>query len=570
MTSQGIKAHEEPLFKVLWGVDILEVPPYQRNFAWDEEQVGALWGDILRTSTGSDVYFLGSVVLVNTDHAGVYELLDGQQRFASLLLMLAAFRDVLKAERPQSDQIATIQSALTTMDMSGKHGHKMTDRLHLNYRDRSYFAKVVDDKATIPEPEFASHRLLKKAYEYFKGRIEGLVKEGQDPESLWETFRTAFTGRLYVIRIEVGDEVQAQMIFEALNSAGLDLTQADLIKNYLLRETAEHEREVAYKAWSSVADQVEESSQLTNFVRVYWNSGYSFARKDELYKQIKKEVKKPPLASGQVDVKAFLDDMKDEAQEWLTLQSSSLTGPGSDVEHANDDLRELRELGAVLIFVPVLALRKVYAADMATFARAVRWFRDFYVRYTIVGKKAANEVEEPYSRWAIKLRDGTFKADDVYQELSKLSPTDVEFEDAFRDLSVRTLKVGRVLLARINDAADPTNNITKTMSSGKRVHLEHIIPKSPEKWQVFLDAEGIKHEEVVHSIGNMTLLVGSRNIAISNSVFAKKQAEAYAQGKNVAPINETLAIAAKFGKTELKERQDWLASQARSVWTLTK
>lgn len=569
MTSQGINAHEEPLFKVLWGVDILEVPPYQRNFAWDEEQVGALWDDAFRTSRGSDVYFLGSVVLVKTKHAGVYELLDGQQRLASLLLMLAAFRDVLKDERPKSDQIATIQTALTRMDMSGRYGHKMTARLHLNHRDRTYFASVVGD-ASIPEPEFASHRLLKKAYEYFKGRIEKLVKEGQDPEALWESLRTAFTDRLYIIRIEVGDEVQAQMIFEALNSAGLDLTQADLIKNYLLRETPGHERDAAYKAWSSVADQIEESTHLTNFVRVYWNSAYSFARKDELYKRIKEGVKKPPLSSTQVDVKSFLTNMKNEAQEWIALQTSSLTGPGAETEQANDDLRELRELGAVLIFVPLLALRKVYAGDMATFARSVRWFRDFYVRYTIVGKKAANEVEEPYSRWAISLRNGTLKAEDVYDELVKLSPTDDEFEEAFRNLSVRTLKVGRVLLARINDAADPTNNITKTMSSGKRVHLEHIVPRSPEKWQVFLDAEGLKHEEVVHSIGNMTLLVGSRNISISNSEFGKKQRDAYAQGRNIAPINEELATAKQFGKAELEARKKWLASRARSVWTLHK
>lgn len=508
------------------------------------------------------------MVFVETDTSVVFEILDGQQRFASLSLLLAAIRDELKGRTPASEYIKNVQDTLTTMDLSGLFDHKETTRLHLNERDRDYFADIARYGNVAP-PKHSSHKLLKKAYEYFRAEIAKLVDtKGQDLEALWTSLVETFSERLYVIRIDVGDIVNAQMVFEALNSAGMDLTVADLIKNYLLREVPAASKDAAYKSWTAIADLVEDDSALTSFVRTYWNSAHEFARKDQLYKKLRETVVKPPLGPGKVDVSVFIKELQRESHEWATLQSASLTGPPVKVEPINEDLQDLRSMGAALVNVPLLALRAQYHSDLTSFGRAVRWFRDFYVRHTIVGKRAANEVELPYSQWAEKIRAGTMSLDELYDNLLRLAPNDEEFEANFKSLVVRTARVARLLLARINDAADPKNNITKTISTGGRTHLEHIVPQDPTKWQAFLDHEGMDHEEILNSIGNLTLLFGPKNIEISNDTFSDKQTKAYALGVNIAPINSKLATWKQFGATELGSRQEWLAKQALGVWTL--
>lgn len=562
----GVTAHEEKLLNLLWGPNLYEVPQYQRNFSWDVNEISELWNDLLRTATGSEAYFLGSMVFVKTDTSVVFEVLDGQQRFASLSLMLAAIRDVLKTKKPESLYIKNVQDTLTTMDLSGKFGHTETARLHLNERDQEYFEQIIKH-GTLPEAKFPSHVLLRKAYEFFVGKFE-METAATDPEVLWASFVTAFSERLYVIRIQVGDAVDAQMVFEALNSAGLDLTQADLIKNYLLREVPVAQKETAYKSWTATADAVETDANLTGFIRTFWNSGFGFSRKDQLYKKIRDTVKRPPVSTGQVEVLAFIKQMEEEAEEWLALLSASVTGPALLVEDINRDLADLRTMGATLVHVPLLALRIIHKDDPASFAKCVRWFRDFYVRHTIVGRRAANEVEGPYAEWASRIRKGEMSVAQIYEEMKKLSPTDDEFVANFEALQIKVHRVGRLLLARINDSADPENAITQTYSSGGKVHLEHIIPQNPEKWQSQLDAEGLEHETVVNSIGNLTLLVGPKNQKISNLTFDVKQEEAYAAAKNVAPINELLAKCQSFGKQELSDRAEFLASQALKTWTL--
>lgn len=568
MASGAITAHEEKLLNILWGPNLYEVPKYQRNYAWDSEQTSELWRDVLRTAQGTESYFLGSMVFVETDTSVVFEILDGQQRFASLSLMLAAVRDELKDRKDGSAYLKNIQDTLTTMDLSGRFGHKETTRLHLNERDLSYFEGIVG-LGSISTPKYSSHRLIKKAYDYYRTQVAELVdQKGQDLEALWTTFVEAFSERLYVIRIDVGDIVNAQMVFEALNSAGLDLTVADLIKNYILREVPQSSRDAAYKSWTAIADLVEDDAALTSFIRTYWNSAHEFARKDQLYKKLRDRVSKPPLSSGQVDVSAFIKEMQQESQEWTTLQNAGLAGPAVKIEPINQDLQDLRIMGASLVNVPLLALRSQFRADLTSFGKAVRWLRDFHVRHTIVGKRAANEIEEPYSQWAIRLRAGKMTLDELYDRLVRLSPRDGEFEENFRALKIKNARVARLLLARINDAADPSNNITQTVATGGRVNLEHIVPQDPTKWQPFLDAEKMEHEEIVSNIGNLTILVGPKNMEISNKVFADKQVQAYAQGENIAPINSKLAIWPQFGAAELKERQEWLAKYALTVWPL--
>jgi Protein of unknown function DUF262/Protein of unknown function (DUF1524) len=570
----GISAHEETLLQLLFNMTIYEVPIYQRNYSWEADQTSALWDDILRTARGSDAYFLGSMVFVKTSRSNVFQILDGQQRFATLSLLMAAFRDLLKERGPGSPFIPTVQTTLSTMDLTGH----VVPRLRLNDRDRMYFEPIALDSAP-STPQFSSHKLLSKTYVDFKMKLANLVDDsGQDPNMLWTVLMQTFAERLFVIRIEVDDLDSAQQIFEALNSAGLDLTQADLIKNYILRETPEHARHDAYLTWLALADAVEEDAALTSYIRTYWNSSQGFARKAELYKRIKERVKTPALESGQVSPQEFVTQLHAEVKNWLGIRDANLPGvPANVAPQLRQDLADLRAFNAVLVYVPLLAIRKVTMDSPAEFAKAVRWMRDFFVRHTIVGRRAGNEIEIRFSEWARMLRDEGMSLQSFFDELKRQSPSDDQFEEEFKTLTIRTQRVARIMLARINDRVNPDNVISQTMTEGGSVHLEHIIPQQPDEegWGATL-AEfrdvGLDHEDILNNIGNLTLLRPRDNIGIGNSSFAQRRVAYEALDDagiaHPAPINEMLTDIVDFGPMEMAKRQAWLAQKAREVWAL--
>jgi hypothetical protein len=571
----GISAHEEPLQRLLFtNMNLYEVPIYQRNYSWEAEQVSALWEDILRTARGTDVYFLGSMVFVKTGQPNVYQILDGQQRFATLSLLMAAFRSMFRELVPESPYIALTESTLTALDLNGNH----VCRLRLNDRDRPFFEPLAMS-GVLGSPQHSSHKLLRRSYEEFTNKLEGLIEGGEDPSLLWAQLMRTFADRLYIIRIEVDDLESAQQIFEALNSAGLDLTQADLIKNYLLREAPEPSRHDAYLTWMSVADAVEEDSALTTYIRTLWNSSHGFARKSELYKRLKERVKATPLSSEEITPSAFVSQLNDEVQSWLAIRDAQVPAgtPFQLTASLRDDLQDLKAFNAVLVHVPLMAIRSVSEESPADYARAVRWLRDFFVRNTIVGRRASNQLEIRFSEWAREIRAGRMSLAAFYEELVRQSPTDEEFELEFKSLNVRTQKVARVLLARINDHVNPSNVITNTMIEGGSVHLEHIIPQQPDEegWAptlARLAEEGLDHEDVLNNIGNLTLLRPADNIGISNRSFELRKS-AYEQrdedgNPQPAPINVYLTQIDEFGLKELRARQEWLAARAREVWAL--
>ena len=570
----GISAHEETLLQLLFNMTIYEVPIYQRNYAWEADQTSALWEDVMRTAQGTDAYFLGSMVFVKTDQSNVFQVLDGQQRFATLLLLMAAFRDTLKEKSPDSPFVTTVQTTLATMDLTGH----VVPRLRLNDRDRSYFEPIALSSAPA-SPKFGSHKLLSKTYDSFKSRLLALVVEGgQDPNMLWTALMQTFAERLYVIRIEVDDIESAQQIFEALNSAGLDLTQADLIKNYILREVPPHAVKDAYLTWQAIADTVEEDTALTSYIRVNWNSTYGFARKAELYKRIKERVTSPALESGQVSPETFVSHLDNEVKSWLAIRDANIVAPANIAPQLRQDLSDLRSFNAVLVHVPLLAIRSLTSDAPSNFALAARWMRDFFVRHTIVGRRAANEIEIRFSEWARMLRDGSMSLQSFFEELRRQSPTDDQFEEEFKALTIRTQRTARVILARINDHVNPDNVISQTMTEGGSVHLEHIIPQQPteEGWGAtladFRDV-GLDHEDILNNIGNLTLLRPRDNIGIGNSSFLERRVAYEALDDSgvphPAPINEMLTDLEQFGPMELEKRQAWLAAQARVTWPLT-
>lgn len=564
--AERIRARAESLLGLLAVDTSYEVPPYQRDYSWDIEATTRLFEDVTRVPEGPESYFLGAMVfVVLDDKQNRFEVLDGQQRFASLLLMLRALQRVLEDRHVSASKYNHILSMLRPADIHNNHAGEDFVHIQMNDDDREFFNVTIETGET-PEPERRSHRLIRDALELFLAKFQEAVPgDPAGAEDYWKSLRRRMTEDLYVIRVEVGDEADAQLIFEALNTAGMDLTASDLIKNHVLRQMSnKDQRNKTYQVWRSMVETIGDDD-LTRYLRASWNSMHEFAREGDLYKLVKKQVI-PSGGSGHTKPAEYVAILEKEAGNWLDIQSPDAATWAGSHSNLREHLQDLKEMDSRLALVPLLALFAAHPKDFALLEDASRLFRDFYVRHTIVGQRAANEVEQRYSEWAAKIRKGKLTVADLRKELQKLSPSDAEFEGNFAKFEIKRQATARVLLARLNDSVKKDNVISKTITDGKKIHLEHVIPQKPEKWETFLAAENLRHEDVINRLGNLTLLLGTRNIQASNKVFKDKVATYKA---SEAPINEYLASLSNFGAAELEERSKRLAKFAVSVWTLT-
>jgi hypothetical protein len=382
----------------------------------------------------------------------------------------------------------------------------------------------------------------------------------------------------------VSDIDTAQAVFESLNSAGLALTKADLIKNYLLMESRPSQQ-TALAQWDSTLDALGASIDLTQYIRTFCNSHFEFVRTDRLYAAVKTIAVKRPSLTSQVRPDVFLRDLSQSATVYANLASPDAS-VWTDPEVLRD-LEDLRDLAAVTVLVPLLAAYRMTAAGSSgvTFKQVVSKFLTFQVRSIVVGPKTANEFETQYSEWAVAMTKGTKSVEQVLSELSASITSDADFLSDMKRLEVKRLKTARVLLARINDYNAPktgaagggeNGSISDTIRSGRTVHVEHVIPQTESTyWKAILDRDGLKHENVVDQLGNLTLLRGRRNIQVSNGPFidpAGRAATPPRLDKNLAyrqapaDINYLLGNATEFGKSELDARQQQLAEWAVGTW----
>src|SRR2546426_5217482 len=264
-----MKAQENQFLTFLNGKKQFIIPIYQRTYSWTREQCEQLWNDIVRTATDKEVatHFVGSIVYIQHGlfmAGGVMPLLviDGQQRLTTLSLLLIA---LAKAARDLTTSLDMSHEEIYDSYLINKHSRdEQHYKLLLTQNDKDTLIALTDDpdraKSTLP-----TNRLLEN-YLYFENRIRQRVV---DPFTLY-----AGISRLIIVEISLNkDYDNPQLIFESLNSTGIDLSQADLIRNYVLMGLDNEEQIRLYKKYWYPMEQnflhTGNSSQFDRFMRDY-------------------------------------------------------------------------------------------------------------------------------------------------------------------------------------------------------------------------------------------------------------------------------------------------------------
>lgn len=540
----------------------LRVPLNQRDYSWKEEHVEELFEDFQRAIL-QGTYFLGTIVLTRGP-GGVPEVADGQQRLATVTILVAAIRDEFARSGGPLNVESTETEFLTVAD---RKTQTYTPRLTLNVDDNEFFRRSIIARPGARErkdvePRRESHRLIQRAQQLAARHVRAITQNRSEPgrsEALnhWLEF---LNNGAQVIVLTVPDHLNAFRMFETLNDRGLKTSQSDLLKNYLFGEAGDARISEAQQKWSGMIGTLESigSDDMTvTYLRHFLVAKHGATRERDVFDKIKESVA-GPFASIEL-----LDDLSENATSYV-----SLIIPSS--EHWNGYAQfaaQIRKHVATLVDLHVEQIRPLMLACVKAFThkeveRAFRMFIWWSVRFIVTGGPTGT-IEKYYAGRAAEVWRGEITtASDLAKAMQKYVPDDAAFRSAFESLRVSKTTLARYLLRSLENAAKNDPAPEHVVNDDANVlTLEHVLPQNPPPtWGVDRDAAEYLHRR----LGNMVLLRANTNSAAGNMLFPDKQ-QVY-KGSSSLLLTKQLEGYTSWGLDQINDRQKRLAELAVKTW----
>lgn len=518
MSATNFKTENNTYRKLIGNGLTYQIPRFQRDYSWTDEEWEDLWSDILGTiqEGGEPAHYMGYLVLQSQDEKN-FDVIDGQQRLTTLSLIALSVlkslnRLVEEGKNPDQNKQRLEQIRNTYIGYLDPVTLVTRSKLTLNRNNDSYFQTYLVPLGHLPVRGFrASEHSLRKAFEWFDKRVRDYAKkrggdEGVALASLVETM----SDRLFFTVISVTDELNAYKVFETLNARGVRLSSTDLLKNYLfsvLHKQNEHPNEMnaLEDRWESMVSRLG-SESFPDFLRSHWNSRKTFARQSDLFKTIRGKV------ADRAGVFELLRGMEEDMDTYLAL-----TKP--DASHWNGTLKGYAQLLRLFRvrqpFSFILAAHRALPGEQ--FAAVLRACVMIAFRYNVIGNLPTNEQERTYYAAAQKLNQSDSASSlQVLESLQEIYPKDDAFKAIFAEKIIRTTdsrnnRIVRYILCELERQHSGQDNDFESDT----FTVEHVLPQNPETgWEQFTDEDV---EAMVFRIGNMALLVKGANKDIGNA-----------------------------------------------------
>ena len=536
----------------------LEVPVHQRPFKWTEE-VGELLDDVgAAFDRSKEEYFLGSLVVISAPEGERTTVLDGQQRLAVIALLLAGIADQFddRGDEKRSQEIR--RQYLATFDIVEGTEHP---QLKLNHTDDVYFRSILKGEASEPEhgaPE--SHRRLWEARQsisiWLSKKLDGI----KNPVNWLAEFTKYLRDSAYVIYFTVADDANAFLIFETMNDRGLDLSIADLLKNYLLGRAGE-DLQTVLNLWTTAIASLSAyggENLFTVFLRHFWSSKYGLVREKELYRSIRSRV------TTSANVMDFANELTRNSSFYAAILSPEHEFWSEASATARERIRTLSLLGLEQ-YRPML-LSALAHLQLEEVENLLRLLISWNVRLLIVGGLGGGAMENHYCALGKAIRNGELKSvEAIASRAEAFVPNDAMFRDSFATTRVAKAYLSRYYLRTLELQATGISQPELVPSTDPgELTLEHVLPERPteDAWPQFNEEE---RKAYTKRLGNMLLLKQKMNAKLRSSSFSTKR-DIYADSallltKKVAERDEwnTQAIAA---------RQNDLAKLAVQAWKI--
>ena len=553
-----MKASERKITKLFSESDtVFSIPVYQRDYNWQEKQCQRLFKDILQTGKNEKVssYFLGSIVYIHDGIYGVgekeFHVIDGQQRMTTLTLLFLAIYFKLKG---------TILA-------------KDADKIYNQYVVNPYSEKEIKLKLLPPEENLyilnkISHnkfneleafqdRNMLKNYLFFEKELENLSFDDMKHLS------NGIEKLIYIdIALEKGKD-DPQKIFESLNSTGLDLSQGDLIRNYILMDLERGEQNRIYKEiWipiennCKVSDGSEITSYVSDFIRDYLTlKTEKISSKPKVFETFKAYYEK------ENDEK--LEDMKKYSEAYSYIIKPSLE-KDKDIQRELDYLKSLDKTVINTFLIGILKdykdniLEKDELVNMLILLQSYLWRR-------YITEKPTNALNKIFQGMYGKIsRSGNYYENLVDILMAEDFPTDEELESA---LKLKNVYKDKEKLNYVFKKLENYNHNELIDFDNEKITIEHIFPQKPNKaWKEnYSDNELEQMISFKDTISNLTLTGSNSNL--SNKAFhEKRDDEVHGYRNSKLYMNKYLGRLEEWNLLSMEARFESLYDDIIKIW----
>lgn len=539
------------------------VPIYQRDYSWHQDNWQDLWDDILESEKNKQEHYLGAIVLQNVGN-NQYEIIDGQQRLATItLLMLACIQKLKKlAENNTQKQENEERIAIFSNKFIGeKNAISLTysSKLSLNKNNNDFFQGYLlllkTPSALLLRHEKDSNKLLLEGYKFFLEKIEEKFSQDTGIE-IAKFLDEVVAQKLRFIQVIVEDEYRAFLVFETLNSRGVGLSVSDLLKNYLFSLAKGTDLGIVENKWNKILDIVG-INNFPNFLRHYWISRNNLVRQEHLYRELRKNIK------NLVDLNTFLDSLHENALVYDAIDDgyNDIWRPHKNYLHIKKCLNILH-LFNLKHHLPFLLIS--YEKLPHIFDKILEIVLVISFRNTIIGGYHGKNIEDEYNKTAQMIYKGEINTPtEIANGLKNLYPANNDFGNDFETKSIKTAdtrskKLVKYILCELERDADGAKEDIETTEAT----IEHILPQNPtENWQKVF---GKNTENYIFRIGNYALIKDKANNNAGNTDYSTKypyyQQSHYKTTYNLPKLEWTPAL--------LEKRQKEFAKRATHIWRL--
>ncbi len=544
------------------------IPVYQRNYDWTTGQCKQLFDDIIEVGNNKkmNAHFIGSIVYIHDDvytASRIKELtiIDGQQRLTTLtLIYLALYRLALDMKD------IGLQNEISETYLINKFAPD-EEKLKLrptenNDKALKYLLRGDNDE------EYTDFSKLKINFDYFKGRISS------------ENYQVVMNGLSKLMFVEVSldrEKDDPQRIFESLNSTGLELEQADLIRNYILMGLSRKDQNKIYQNYWEVIEKLakDETSSVTkvsDFIRDYLTlENNNIPNKGKVYLAFKE--KYPTKTLDELEI--TLSGLKS-----LVKFYNKLINPKNETD--KEIRTQLQYISKLEINVAFPFLMKVYEdysnsiIDKATFISILELIQSFTLRRFITGlpTNALNKIFMNFYD-KVDIKDYLLSIQKALLKLPGNSrfPRNKEFIETLRFKDVYGIKSKNrtYLLERLENYE---NREPVMIDGNSDITIEHIFPQNPDpKWKIDLGTDDYNYikENYINTIANLTL--SGNNGKLSNKTFLEKREMNIDEGEQGYKysrlwMNKYLSIVDKWDKAEIERRFSIIAERFVKIWEL--
>lgn len=547
-----MKADEANLLRFMNGPKQFIIPIYQRTYSWTLKECKQLWGDIIKAGKDEKIssHFLGSIVYVEK---GLYQistipkllLIDGQQRLTTISLLLSALIKVL-IKHPISEMTA---DKLKNYYLINRDEEEKRYKLILTKRDKESLFKIIDNKEISDDDS----QRIKDNYEFFAEQISinhiGDVLKG--------------INKLIIIDVSLDRERDnPQLIFESLNSTGLELTQADLIRNYVLMGLEKQEQD--------------------NLYNDYWSpmeKSFGYAKYSALFDRFMRDYL--TIKTGKIpNIKDVYSAFKLYAQKFKNIKelvahiykySKYFVNIALEKEQDNEIKTVFSDINILKVDVSypfLLQIYEDYKQERITkeeFIQILKYIESYVLRRAICGIPT-NSLNKTFANLYKEIKSENylerFKAALLLKDSYRRFPRDEEFKEQLIVKDVYNFRNRNYLLRKLE------NHNRKELVSVESYTIEHIMPQNKnlsDEWKEELGESWKEvHEKYLHTIGNLTLT--GYNSELSYKPFKVKRDMEGGFADSPIRLNQSLAKLEHWNENEILSRVRTLVDLAVQIW----